>query len=162
MSWDCRVKYLRLFLQENSQTPGVCVAETLLLRTSHSGAPFLSQPGDRSFSLRMPNPMQIGLCASNDRYWIYQAAHLLEGYTPDIAIMYLGTNEFDWGQSISSTLDEFEQIFELLRADNPLVTILIAEIIPMRNTDTASLNAAIRDWAPSIGSINAIFRHHQQ
>jgi len=34
--------------------PGVCAAEALLLRTRHSGVPFVYKPGDRSFSLRMP------------------------------------------------------------------------------------------------------------
>ena len=39
-------------------------------------------------------------------------------------------------------------IRDRLRADNPLVTILVAEIIPLGHADTSSLNAAIRAWAP--------------
>ena len=56
---------------------------------------------------------EAGFVADNIDTW-------LVGYTPDIVIMHLGTNDFERGQSISSTLTEFEQIFESLREDNPL------------------------------------------
>ncbi|OED38187.1 hypothetical protein AB833_21160 [Chromatiales bacterium (ex Bugula neritina AB1)] len=73
----------------------------------------------------------------------------LRSYTPDIAIIHLGTNDFDRGQSNASTLLELGSIFSSLRADNPQVKILVAEIIPMKNKDTARFNSAIREWAPA-------------
>ena len=85
---------------------------------------------------------EAGFVADNIDAW-------LTGYTPDIVIMHLGTNDFDRGQSNQSTLVEFESIIASLRADNPLVTILVAEIIPLQNQDTSSLNTAIRNWAPA-------------
>ena len=50
---------LDVFVFSKREGLGVCAAETLLLRTRHSGAPFLNKPMDRSFSLRMPYLMQI-------------------------------------------------------------------------------------------------------
>ena len=50
-------------------------------------------------------------------------------------------------------MEELANIFASLRADNPLVKILIAEIIPMRNTDTSAFNAALRAWAPAQSTI---------
>ena len=92
----------------------------------------------------------------HEGHWAKEAGYVAEniddwliGYTPDIAVIHLGTNDFDRDQSNDSTLEEFESIFASLRADNPNVTILIAEIIPMRDKDTAPLNEAIRTWAPS-------------
>jgi len=74
--------------------------------------------------------------------------HWLFGYTPDVVIIHLGTNDFDRDQSIDSTLVEMETIIAALRRKNPAVSILIAEIIPMRSKDTEPFNAALRDWAP--------------
>ena len=85
---------------------------------------------------------EAGDIASNIDGW-------LSSYTPDIAIIHLGTNDFDRGQSNASTMAELGDIFASLRADNPRVTILVAEIIPMKSTDTASFNSAIRAWAPT-------------
>jgi len=85
---------------------------------------------------------EAGDIASNIDGW-------LRSYTPDIAIIHLGTNDFDRGQSNASTMVELGDIFNSLRSDNPRVTILVAEIIPMQNKDTASFNSAVRAWAPA-------------
>lgn len=54
----------------------------------------------------------------------------LKNYTPDIALIHLGTNDLFQGQSVDSTVAELEGIIKLLRSDNPNVTILLAKIIP--------------------------------
>ena len=78
--------------------------------------------------------------------------HWLFGYMPDVVIMHLGTNDFDRDQSIDSTLAELEQIIASLRKANPVVQILIAQIIPMRNKDTEPFNAGLRAWAPTMST----------
>jgi lysophospholipase L1-like esterase len=54
----------------------------------------------------------------------------LEEYTPDIALIHLGTNDIFLGQSHESTVEELDQIIRILRADNPYVVILLAQLIP--------------------------------
>ena len=49
-------------------------------------------------------------------------------------------------------MTELASIIASLRTDNPAVEILIAEIIPGQTLDTASLNAAIRNWAPAMST----------
>ena len=71
----------------------------------------------------------------------------LKEYTPDIALLHLGTNDVCRGQSISSTIHELHEIIKLLRADNPHVTVLLAKLIPdksaLRNSRISELNARI-------------------
>lgn len=54
----------------------------------------------------------------------------LQTYTPDIALVHLGTNDIVHPNSVESTLDELDQVIDVLRADNPNVTILLAQLIP--------------------------------
>jgi hypothetical protein len=58
----------------------------------------------------------------------------LQGYTPDVVLMHLGTNDAVHGQSTESTVSELEAIIDLLQVDNPQVVILLARLIP--STDT--------------------------
>ncbi|MFI4860268.1 MAG: PKD domain-containing protein, partial [Phycisphaerales bacterium JB063] len=55
----------------------------------------------------------------------------LSNYTPDIALVHLGTNDFLQSQSAASTINEMRTTISLLRADNPDVTIFISQIIPL-------------------------------
>lgn len=71
----------------------------------------------------------------------------LELYTPDIALVHLGTNDFDRGEEIDQTLDELKSVLDLLRLNNPNMTILLAEIIPMRFKSTRQFNSSLRTWA---------------
>ena len=57
----------------------------------------------------------------------------LNGYTPDVALIHLGTNDVFNLQSAESTIDELRQTVALLRADNPNVTIFMAQLIPTTN-----------------------------
>jgi len=54
----------------------------------------------------------------------------LAGYTPDVVLMHLGTNDAFQGQSTDSTIDELTTLIGMLRADNERVVILLAKVIP--------------------------------
>jgi hypothetical protein len=57
----------------------------------------------------------------------------LKGYTPDIVLLHIGTNDVMTNQTTLSTINEIEQIVNVLRADNPKVIVLLAKIIPTRD-----------------------------
>ena len=65
------------------------------------------------------------------------------GYTPDIALVHIGTNDIWQGQSVESTIDEIRQIMAVLRRANPAVSIMLARLIPGKPYDVRALNAAI-------------------
>ena len=54
----------------------------------------------------------------------------LTGYTPDIVLMHLGTNDMFRNQPLKETLDELREVVKQIRAKNPKVTILLAKLIP--------------------------------
>ena len=56
----------------------------------------------------------------------------LSSYSPDIALIHLGTNDMYQKQTPESTRDEIEQIITKLRGNNPTVKVLLASVIPMR------------------------------
>ncbi len=71
---------------------------------------------------------------------------------PDIVLIHLGTNDIVQGQSASSTRAELDQIIDLVRAANPRVKILLAQIIPAKwggivLPNVAVLNASLVDLA---------------
>lgn len=70
----------------------------------------------------------------------------LQGYTPDAALIHLGSNDmFQW-QSQASTITEIEQVIDTLRADNPNIVVFLALLIP---TDYPA-------WNPRITALNAL------
>lgn len=75
----------------------------------------------------------------------------LKGYTPDIVLLHMGTNDADRHQTTSSTVYELKQVIRLLQADNPNVTVLLAKLIPMSdvkvNARIDELNSRIDDIA---------------
>jgi acyl-CoA thioesterase I len=58
----------------------------------------------------------------------------LKGYTPDVVLMHLGTNDIIHSKTIGSTLERIELIVNQLRADNENVAILMAKITPIPTT----------------------------
>jgi hypothetical protein len=76
----------------------------------------------------------------------------LQGYTPDIALIHLGTNDVDQGQPVAGIIAELSTTISLLRADNPNMLILLAKIIPMRNVDVSSYNSAVATLALALDS----------
>jgi acyl-CoA thioesterase I len=58
----------------------------------------------------------------------------LKGYTPDVVLMHLGTNDIIYSKGIDKTLERIELIVNQLRADNDEVVILMAKITPIPAT----------------------------
>lgn len=56
----------------------------------------------------------------------------LKAYSPDIALIHLGTNDIHQKQTPASTVDELEQVIQTLRTKNPRIKVLLAKIIPLR------------------------------
>ena len=56
----------------------------------------------------------------------------LKRYTPDIALVHLGTNDLYQSQTPESTRDDIEKIIIKLLGNNPRIKILLAKIIPLR------------------------------
>jgi len=70
----------------------------------------------------------------------------LLGYTPDIALIHLGTNDLlHDNQPPADLILEVEQVIATLRADNPQVAIFVATLIP---SNSATLNARIANYNP--------------
>ena len=65
---------------------------------------------------------------SNIDIWIQQA-------NPDIILIHLGTNDFHSGQTVTSTINEISQIIDKVRALNPNIQFVLAQIIPDVLTD---------------------------
>ncbi|SIT94346.1 SGNH/GDSL hydrolase family protein [Pontibacter indicus] len=55
----------------------------------------------------------------------------LKGYTPDVVLMHLGTNDMIHAKTTDGTVNRIEQIIGQLRADNENVAILLAKITPI-------------------------------
>lgn len=54
----------------------------------------------------------------------------LMGYTPDIVLLHIGTNDIALGKSYVSIANEIKLIIDTIRQSNPDVTILLAKLIP--------------------------------
>jgi uncharacterized protein (TIGR03382 family) len=70
---------------------------------------------------------------------------------PDIALVHLGTNDIFQSQTIDSSVVELGELIEILRAVNPKVIILLAQLIPLdnglKNPEVTALNARIPEVA---------------
>jgi len=73
-------------------------------------------------------------------------ASWLGGYTPDIALIHLGTNDAIASQTANSTITEIGSIIDALRVDNPNVEVYLAKIIYSTRSD----------WNTRIDAINAL------
>jgi lysophospholipase L1-like esterase len=79
----------------------------------------------------------------------------LEGYTPDVVLMHVGTNDIFQNRSIDETLSDMTEIVEALRDDNPEVTLLVAQVIPHNRSDRPALedfNQAVMGWIETIST----------
>ncbi|MEL6254007.1 MAG: SGNH/GDSL hydrolase family protein [Bacteroidota bacterium] len=73
-------------------------------------------------------------------------ASWLGGYTPDVALIHLGTNDAIASQTANSTITEIGSIIDALRVDNPNVEVYLAKIIYSTRSD----------WNTRIDAINAL------
>ncbi|MBX2865299.1 MAG: hypothetical protein KTR27_17250, partial [Leptolyngbyaceae cyanobacterium MAG.088] len=76
----------------------------------------------------------------------------LTEYTPDIALVHLGTNDLFQGQSVESTIDDLSETIDILRADNPDVVIFVAELIP---TTDPTRNQSIEEFNDQLPTLVA-------
>jgi lysophospholipase L1-like esterase len=81
----------------------------------------------------------------------------LAATNPDIVLMHLGTNDVWSGLSTSTILAAYTTLIGQMRANNPNMKILVAQIIPMNPSGcttcaagVVALDAAIPAWAASI------------
>ncbi|MGP4113500.1 SGNH/GDSL hydrolase family protein [Streptomyces sp. 4N509B] len=84
----------------------------------------------------------------------------LSATNPDVVLMHLGTNDAWSGRPTDTILDAFTTLVTQMRANNPAMEILVAQIIPMDSARScaecgqrvADLNAAIPGWAASLST----------
>jgi lysophospholipase L1-like esterase len=71
----------------------------------------------------------------------------LTGYTADVALVHLGTNDVGiWhNDSVANTIGYLSQVIDTLRADNSAITIFLATVLPNANTT----------WNTAINALNA-------
>jgi lysophospholipase L1-like esterase len=81
-------------------------------------------------------------------------ASWLEGYTPDVALIHIGTNDAYQNNTVVSTIDEIEDIITILRNDNSVITIFLAQIIPLpadnHNDKVNEINSELINLASSM------------
>lgn len=99
----------------------------------------------------------------HEGHWGWRTEHVieqlpvwLEEYTPDIALVHLGTNDLVVGDPIDTVCHEYSRLVEVLRADNPAVIVLLAGIIPGTgewfNRRVDSLCNAVDSLAPVLST----------
>lgn len=79
-------------------------------------------------------------------------------YTPDIALIHLGTNDMYQAQTPESTRDEIEQIIVTLRNKNPQIKVLLAKIIPLplpKGKNIPRLNQLLAQLASKLNQPNS-------
>lgn len=81
----------------------------------------------------------------------------LSATNPDIVLMHLGTNDIFGNPTPSAVLAAYSTLISQMRANNPRMRILVAQILPMNPSgcsycaqDVIDLNAAIPGWAASL------------
>lgn len=78
---------------------------------------------------------------------------------PDVVVMHFGTNDVWSNRPTSSILAAYTTLVGQMRAQNPEVSVLVAQILPMNPAGCAEcgarvsdLNAAIPAWAASVST----------
>jgi len=87
----------------------------------------------------------------------------LQDYTPDVVLLHIGTNDLtrvNWNNVlVTTTLDDTAEIIAILRADNPNVTILLAQLIPscknVLDGNIVTYNQALPDFAAQQSQANS-------
>ena len=78
----------------------------------------------------------------------------LSASRPDVVLMHFGTNDVWSNRSVDTILAAYSKLVDQMRASNPAMRILVAQIIPMNPSScgecaqrVVALNAAIPGWA---------------
>jgi hypothetical protein len=102
----------------------------------------------------------------HEGHWGWRADEILSnlagwltGYTPDVALIHLGSNDAIQDNSVSSTLDEIEDIIGILRNDNARITIFLAQILPLADADwnakVDGINSGLLTLATSLDEVQS-------
>ena len=71
-------------------------------------------------------------------------------HQPDMVLLHIGSNDIFSGQTIASTLTGIEEIIDALRAVNPSIIILVAQVIPTGNPQHTSTMDALSTAIPTV------------
>lgn len=79
-----------------------------------------------------PDYKGLSFDRDHEGHWGWRADEILaqlpgwlNGYTPDMALLLLGSNDLDNNEDVTGTTEEMGKIIDLLRADNPQVIIFL-------------------------------------
>ncbi|MEM1119274.1 MAG: family 43 glycosylhydrolase [Bacteroidota bacterium] len=83
-----------------------------------------------------------------------QLSDWLDGYTPDMALIHLGTNDvfriYNYDLTMEESVTAITEIIQKLRTDNPQITILLAQILPFtegfEGGSIAPFNDLVTQW----------------
>ncbi len=127
---------------------------TLWLKLKQHGFNVDFVGSQKEFQYASPPDKLLDFDLDHEGHWGWETNEIvdslptwLESYTADIALVHLGTNDFDRGESIPDTLKDLDSVLSLLRESNPDITILLAKIVPMRFKTTREFNTALGEWA---------------
>ncbi len=107
-----------------------------------------------------PSSIPSNIDADHEGHWGFRADQILaqlpswvNNTDPDIALIHIGTNDLFQGQSNASTLNEIEQIIDVLREENPDVAVLVSLLIPSNfpsnaliDSFNAELPSRVQQW----------------
>jgi lysophospholipase L1-like esterase len=77
--------------------------------------------------------------------------HPIRGYTPDIALIHIGTNDDTIPDSLATTIKNINTIINILRAKNPNITVFLAKL----ETYWSSINRKVDSIASSLTTENS-------
>lgn len=77
----------------------------------------------------------------------------LQQYTPDYALIHLGTNDIFQNQPLDQTIGELEQVISSIRAKNGGVRILLAQLIPANKFYDNYTDEAIRNYNSKVKAL---------
>ena len=139
--WNTYRYYLWTIIQANGLTVDFVGSRNGVLG-GNAPNPDFDQDHEGHFSWRTDELLDYGF-----EIWSVQ-------YPCDVAMIHLGTNDMREGRSVGQTLANFTRIIELLRAANPKVVVLLAQIIPSsrNNAEIEALNAAIPGYTQMVST----------
>ncbi|GAB3451018.1 hypothetical protein GCM10027436_48150 [Actinophytocola sediminis] len=86
----------------------------------------------------------------------------LSATSPDVVVMHFGTNDVWSNRATSAILDAYSTLVDQMRANNPAMKIIVAQIIPMSPGScqecaarVVNLNAAIPGWASAKSTVQS-------
>ena len=75
----------------------------------------------------------------------------LQGNLPDVVLIHLGVNDLRTDVPVATIISNLEMLVSRLRAENNVVSILVAQIIPAEGVEVTELNQAIAALEASLG-----------